>query len=229
VTQLGAVRASTAKALSRQISTSALALSRAFARAHEFSLESATKARHRGDHRRHGVSRHASLAQRVRAAPKPSRELIRSRAFSFRVRSTPRDGADSDPRGRDGVAARAHASRIKASCVAIMRNFECHIGPSIVHWRGRMSFYSNPSQNLAIAATRRRHGISRHGSLAQRVRVRAKSIKRVDAITSFPFVSAARHREARDGVDSDPRGRDGVSARAHANRVKASCVAITQI
>jgi hypothetical protein len=248
VPQVGAVRASTAKALSREISTSALALSRAFERSDEFSLESAAKARHRGDHRRRGASRHASLAQHVRVAPKSSRGfdaitsffllcqehasrrrglrptwarrrglrptwarrrrsssaalalsrafcvrmrfhsnsprklaiaatiggaayrgtrvsqpvrvapkssrgLIRSRALVVRLRSTPRDGVDSDPRGRDGVSARARASRIKGSCAALMRNFECHIGPAIVHWRARMGFHSNPQRKLAIGAT----------------------------------------------------------------------------
>jgi hypothetical protein len=37
----------------------------------EFSLESAAKARHRGGHRPHGVSRYRSLAQRVCVAPEP--------------------------------------------------------------------------------------------------------------------------------------------------------------
>jgi hypothetical protein len=81
-----------------KISSAVLALSRAFTRSDEFSLESTTKARHRGDHRRRSVSRHASLSQRVRVAPKPSRELTRSRAFSLYLMSTPlraRDGVDS--------------------------------------------------------------------------------------------------------------------------------------
>jgi hypothetical protein len=67
---------------------------------------SATKARHRGDHRRHRLSRHASLAHRVQIAPNPSRALARSPSFFPHLTSTPRQspaGVDSsDPRGRDG-------------------------------------------------------------------------------------------------------------------------------
>jgi hypothetical protein len=73
-------------------------LSRASARSDEVSLESVTNARHSGNHRRRGVSRHASLAQRFRVAPNPSRGLTRSSVFSAHLRSTPReprDGVDS--------------------------------------------------------------------------------------------------------------------------------------
>jgi hypothetical protein len=96
--ELGAVRASTAKALSREISSAAWALSRAFARSDEFLLEFAAKARPRGNHRRRSVSRHASLAQRVRVAPKAVKRIDAITVLFSPPKSMPReprDGVDS--------------------------------------------------------------------------------------------------------------------------------------
>jgi hypothetical protein len=84
-------------------------LSTAFARSDEFALELATKARHRRDHRRRGVSRHAGLSNcscRAKAVKRTDAITSSSVHKSTARREQPReshDGVNSfDPRGRDG-------------------------------------------------------------------------------------------------------------------------------
>jgi hypothetical protein len=55
-----------------EISSTALARYGALVQSDQFSLESATKARHRGDHRQRGVSG-TPVSQTVRVTPNPSR------------------------------------------------------------------------------------------------------------------------------------------------------------
>jgi hypothetical protein len=99
------VRASRIKVIVRlpacKISSAVLARNRGFARSDEFSLESATKARHRGDHRRRDVSRHTPVSQPVRVAPKApqSTDAITS-SYVHLKSAAPQEHASRAPRWR---------------------------------------------------------------------------------------------------------------------------------
>jgi hypothetical protein len=96
--------------------------------------------------------------------------------------------------------------------------FERPIGPTIVRSRGRLSFHANPPQKPAIAATIA--GVVYRGMRVSRSASEPRqSRQRLDTTTSFSSISGARHREPPDGVDSDPRGRDGDSMARQATPV----------